>query len=118
MKAYRKMAHQWHPDKFSEGPEKEKAQKVFIDIAAAKEVLTDPGKSQASKHLLHSLTFYKTHLFVAEKRARFDNGEDPLDPEEQAHQHHHGGFHGNPFGGGFNPFGNGGGNFQFKFKFN
>lgn len=92
-KAYRKLAHQWHPDKFSEGPEKEKAQKVFIDIAAAKEVLTDP-----------------------EKRARFDNGEDPLDPEEQAHQHHHGGFHGNPFGGGFNPFGNG--NFQFKFKFN
>jgi DnaJ-class molecular chaperone len=31
-----------HPDKY-EGTEKDKAQKVFIDIAAAKEVLTDPG---------------------------------------------------------------------------
>ena len=46
MKAYRKMAHKWHPDKFDEGPEKDKAQKVFIDIAAAKEVLTDPGTSR------------------------------------------------------------------------
>jgi DnaJ family protein C protein 3 len=43
MKAYRKLAHKWHPDKY-DGDEKEKAQKVFIDIAAAKEVLTDPGK--------------------------------------------------------------------------
>lgn len=42
MKAYRKLAHKWHPDKY-DGPEKDKAQKVFIDIAAAKEVLTDPG---------------------------------------------------------------------------
>lgn len=92
MKAYRKLAIQWHPDKFPDGQEKEDAQKKFIDLAAAKEVLTDP-----------------------EKRQRFDNGEDPLDPEEQAHGHHHG--HGfNPFGHGFNPFGNG--NFQFKFKFN
>ncbi|XP_059169976.1 dnaJ homolog subfamily C member 3-like [Physella acuta] len=87
LKAYRKLAVKWHPDKH-EGPEKEKAQKVFIDLAAAKEVLTDP-----------------------EKRQRFDNGEDPLDPEEQ-----HGG-HGNPFfHQGFNPFGNGG--FTFKFNFN
>lgn len=92
LKAYRKLAHKWHPDKFT-GEEKEKAQKMFIDIAAAKEVLTDP-----------------------EKRAKFDNGEDPLDAEEQANQ----GF--NPFAGhGFNPFGGGGfggGGFQFKFKFN
>ena len=56
-----------------------------------------------------------------EKRAKFDNGEDPLDAEEQANQGGHG-F--NPFGQGFNPFGNGfhqgggGGGFQFKFKFN
>jgi len=90
LKAYRKLAHKWHPDKYT-GDEKEKAQKTFIDIAAAKEVLTDP-----------------------EKRAKFDNGEDPLDAEEQANQ----GF--NPFGHGFNPFGHGGGGggFQFKFKFN
>lgn len=43
LKAYRLLAMKWHPDKH-EGPEKEKAQKVFIDLAAAKEVLTDPGK--------------------------------------------------------------------------
>ncbi len=42
LKAYRKLAIKWHPDKY-EGEEKEKAQKTFIDIAAAKEVLTDPG---------------------------------------------------------------------------
>jgi len=48
-----------------------------------------------------------------EKREKYDNGEDPLDPESQAGQ----GF--NPFGQGFNPFGgNGGGPFQFKFHFN
>lgn len=92
LKAYRKLAHKWHPDKFDDPAEKEKAQKTFIDIAAAKEVLTDP-----------------------EKRQRFDHGEDPLDAEEQAHH----GF--NPFQGGFNPFGGQGGqggNFHFKFKFN
>ena len=43
LKAYRKLAVKWHPDKHEEGPEKEKAQKMFIDLAAAKEVLTDPG---------------------------------------------------------------------------
>ncbi|CAL1533171.1 unnamed protein product [Lymnaea stagnalis] len=86
LKAYRKLAVKWHPDKH-EGPEKDKAQKVFIDLAAAKEVLTDP-----------------------EKRQRFDQGEDPLDPEEQHGQ-------GNPFfHQGFNPFGSGG--FTFKFNFN
>jgi DnaJ family protein C protein 3 len=42
IKAYRKLAHKWHPDKY-EANEKEQAQKMFIDIAAAKEVLTDPG---------------------------------------------------------------------------
>ncbi|RNA03208.1 dnaJ -like protein, partial [Brachionus plicatilis] len=56
MKAYRKMALKWHPDKY-DGPEKVKAQKMFIDIAAAKEVLSDP-----------------------EKRAKFDNSGDPHDP--------------------------------------
>jgi DnaJ family protein C protein 3 len=97
LKAYRKLANIWHPDKFQDA-EKEAAQKKFIDIAAAKEVLTDP-----------------------EKRAKFDNGEDPLDAEEQANQNR--GF--NPFGQGFNPFGHQqqqqqhqGGGFNFKFKFN
>ena len=42
-KAYRKLAAQWHPDQFKE-EEKEMAEKKFIDIASAKEVLTDPGE--------------------------------------------------------------------------
>lgn len=44
MKAYRKLAVKWHPDKYEKEEDKKKAQKHFIDIAAAKEVLTDPGK--------------------------------------------------------------------------
>uniref|UniRef100_A0A0N5AL62 J domain-containing protein n=1 Tax=Syphacia muris TaxID=451379 RepID=A0A0N5AL62_9BILA len=62
MKAYRKLAQQWHPDNFADPQEKKKAEARFIDIAAAKEVLTD-----------------------AEKRAQFDRGEDPLSPEQQQH---------------------------------
>lgn len=89
MKAYRKLAMEWHPDKY-DGEDKKHAEKVFMDIAAAKEVLTDP-----------------------EKRQQFDNGEDPLDPEQQQ------GGHGNPFFHGFNPFGGGGNQgFNFKFHFN
>jgi DnaJ homolog subfamily C member 3 len=42
LRAYRKLAIKWHPDKY-EGENKIKAEKMFIDIAAAKEVLTDPG---------------------------------------------------------------------------
>lgn len=87
LKAYRKMAQKWHPDNF-QGDEKASAEKKFIDIAAAKEVLTDP-----------------------EKRQKYDNGEDPLDPETQAGQNF------NPFGPGFHPFGHGGGPFTFKFHF-
>ncbi|XP_062592572.1 dnaJ homolog subfamily C member 3-like, partial [Saccostrea cucullata] len=87
LKAYRKLAAKWHPDKY-EGDNKPMAEKKFIDIAAAKEVLTDK-----------------------EKRQKFDNGEDPLDPEQQQQ----GG--GGPFWHeGFNPFGGGG--FKFKFNFN
>lgn len=86
MKAYRKLASKYHPDQY-QGNDKEKAEKMFIDIASAKEVLTDP-----------------------EKRQKFDNGEDPLDPEQQS-------------GGGFNPFHfhggpNFGSGFSFKFHFN
>ncbi|XP_030374428.1 dnaJ homolog subfamily C member 3 [Scaptodrosophila lebanonensis] len=78
VKAYRKAAQKWHPDNFKD-EEKKVAEKKFIDIAAAKEVLTDP-----------------------EKRRQFDNGEDPLDPESNQHgfrgehpfAHFH---HGSPF---------------------
>lgn len=41
---YRKAAQQWHPDNFPNADEKKAAEKKFIDIAAAKEVLTDPGE--------------------------------------------------------------------------
>ena len=51
MQAYKKLAMQWHPDKFQDEEDKKKAEKKFMDIAAAKEVLTDEGrlicKSQA-----------------------------------------------------------------------
>eukprot|EP00794_Sanderia_malayensis_P010956 gene10956-12117_t len=85
LKAYRKLAVKWHPDHYK-GNDRKKAEKMFIDIASAKEVLSDP-----------------------EKRQKFDNGEDPLDPEQQQH----GGGGPFPFEGGF-PFGEG---FSFKFHF-
>lgn len=69
IKAYRRAAQKWHPDAY-QGDQKKFAEKKFIDVAAAKEVLTDP-----------------------EKRRQFDQGEDPLDPEANAN-----GFrNGNPF---------------------
>ncbi|KAK2704111.1 dnaJ homolog subfamily C member 3-like [Artemia franciscana] len=58
-KAYRKEAQKWHPDNFQANEdERKKAEMKFIDIANAKEVLTDP-----------------------KKRKMFDLGEDPLDPD-------------------------------------
>ncbi|VDP09875.1 unnamed protein product [Soboliphyme baturini] len=89
LKAYRKLAQKWHPDNFRNGAKKE-AEAKFLDIAAAKEVLTDPNKRQ-----------------------QFDSGIDPLDPEMQQQQHG-----GHPFYGfqGFNPFGHDG-PFTFKFHF-
>lgn len=78
VKAYRKAAQKWHPDAY-QGDEKKVAEKKFIDIAAAKEVLTDP-----------------------EKRKRFDMGEDPLDPEanqgfQRGNPFQHFQQHGSPF---------------------
>ena len=89
-KAYKKLALEWHPDKFQDEEEKKVAEKKFMDIASAKEVLSDP-----------------------DMRAKYDAGEDPLDPENGQGEHpfRQGGFHfpgGNPFGGG---------PFQFKFHF-
>ncbi|KAG5869555.1 hypothetical protein JTB14_002300 [Gonioctena quinquepunctata] len=79
VKAYRKMAQKWHPDNYQMDEKMKKiAEKKFIDIAAAKEVLTDE-----------------------EKRRQFDNGEDPLDPESgrggTPNFHHFQSFHGSPF---------------------
>lgn len=81
-KAYRNLAMIWHPDKFSNEEEKKAAEIKFMDIAAAKEVLSDP-----------------------EKRKMFDDGEDPLDAEQERER--------NQGGGGFNPFG-GGQRFHFR----
>lgn len=44
IKAYRKLAIKWHPDKY-EGGDVETAKKMFHDIASAKEVLTNPGNT-------------------------------------------------------------------------
>ena len=44
-KAYRKLAQKWHPDNFQDEDEKKKAEKKFMDIAAAKEVLSDDGEN-------------------------------------------------------------------------
>ncbi|KAM7366336.1 hypothetical protein PAMP_015784 [Pampus punctatissimus] len=91
IKAYRKLAQQWHPDNFQLEAEKKEAEKKFIDIASAKEVLTDP-----------------------EMRQKFDAGEDPLDPENQQ-----GGGQGRGWPFPFNPFESGNGNsFHFKFQYN
>ncbi|KAL3309207.1 DnaJ subfamily C member 3 [Cichlidogyrus casuarinus] len=93
-KAYRKMAAEWHPDRF-EAKDKKMAENKFIDITDAKEVLTDD-----------------------EKRQKFDMGIDPLDPEQASGGGggggHRGGFDGFHFNG-FNPFEHGGGNFEFHF---
>ena len=51
-------------------------------------------------------------MFCLEKRAKFDQGEDPLDAEQQAQGHNP--FHGFNHGG-FGGFGEG---FNFKFHFN
>lgn len=69
--------------------------------------------------LLGSMVIYVLFFrFSAEMRSKFDQGEDPMDPESQqggGHHHHH--FHGgwDNFQG-FNPFGSG--PFNFKFGFN
>lgn len=89
IKAYRKLAQQWHPDNFQSETDKKEAEKKFIDIASAKEVLTDP-----------------------EMRQKFDAGEDPLDPENQQGG---GGRQSWPFH--FDPF-QSGGSFHFKFHHN
>ncbi|PWY65947.1 DnaJ and TPR domain protein [Aspergillus sclerotioniger CBS 115572] len=81
-RAYRQLTKQHHPDKaISQGVTKEEAEKNMASINEAYEVLSD-----------------------SELRARYDNGDDPNDPESQR---------GRPFQG--SPFGQGGGQ-QFFFQ--
>lgn len=92
-KAYRRLALKLHPDKEPDPNKKASTEKKFKDVADAYEVLMDP-----------------------EKKARFDNGEDLNEPQQQvsrsasacfcpfsSHAQH------NPFGG----FGGGGFTFHF-----
>ena len=74
---------------------------TFLDMASQK---------QTSLYLLQATPVKKnlSIFFSTEKRAKYDSGEDPLDPEAQQ-----GG--GNPWQHGGFPFGEG---FQFKFHFN
>lgn len=91
-RAYRKATKEFHPDKaMAKGVPKEEAEKKMASINEAYEVLSDP-----------------------ELRQRFDQGEDPNDP--QARQ---GGnpFHGSPFGDGQQFVFRQGGGQQFQFKF-
>lgn len=93
--AYRRMVKLNHPDKaHKQGVSKEEAEKKMAAINEAYEVLSDP-----------------------ELKARFDQGDDPNDHEQQRGHPFQGG---NPFGGGGFPFqhsgGHGGGQ-QFNFKF-
>lgn len=72
--SFRRLAMKWHPDRFTDPAEHEKANVMFADINEAYAVIKDP-----------------------EKRARYDRGED-VDEQPQNHGFHQGGF--NPFGGG------------------
>ncbi|CAG8977129.1 hypothetical protein HYALB_00003350 [Hymenoscyphus albidus] len=88
--AYRKMVKIHHPDKAHiQGISKEDAKKKMASVNEAYEVLSDP-----------------------ELKARFDQGDDPNDHEQQRHNP----FQGSPFGGG-SPFGHSHGGQQFNFKF-
>lgn len=90
--AYRKMVKIHHPDKaHKQGISKEDAERKMSQVNEAYEVLSDP-----------------------ELKARFDQGDDPNDHEQQRHNPFQQGGH--PFGGG-NPFGHQSGGQQFNFKF-
>lgn len=91
-RAYRQLIKQHHPDKaHSQGVSKEDAEKKMAAINEAYEVLSD-----------------------SELRTRYDNGDDPNDPESQQRGH---GFQGSPFGqGGGQQFFYQQGGPQFKFS--
>ena len=108
-RAYRKAAMSAHPDKG--GSEIKMAQ-----VNEAYEVLANTGAFERENERAF------TNVLFAELRQRYDNGDDPNDPESQQGGHP---FHGSPFqffqqggggGGGRSPFGQGqNGHFEFKF---
>lgn len=62
MKAYRKLAQRWHPDNFSDEKEKKAAEKKFVDIAAAKEVLFDSFHEFAKLAVQNFVALYLTFI--------------------------------------------------------
>lgn len=88
-RAFNKAARRWHPDKQRDEASKAEAVAKMQDLNAALAVLTDE-----------------------KKRAQFDAGVDPEDPQAAAGNPFHGG---GPFGGHGGPFGGGGG-FHFNFE--
>ena len=103
-RAYKKMAMKYHPDRNSESEESKKmAEKKFIDVNDAYSVLSDP-----------------------KKRSMYDQGYDPLNPEEASGGGMHFGGDASEilkmfFGGGGSPFGFSTGGFEngsnIKFSF-
>ncbi|KAJ2342061.1 hypothetical protein IWW50_006696, partial [Coemansia erecta] len=97
-RAYRKMAQQWHPDRYSGDLSKDEVEGKMADINLAYEVLMDE-----------------------EKRAQYDQGHDPNDPAAGAGGPGDFGGFGSPFGfhGGGKPvfFQQGGGGKQYSFQF-
>lgn len=58
---FRKAAQQWHPDNF-QGEAKKNAEKKFIEIAAAKEVLTNPGNKMKIEYKI--IVYYYAGKFM------------------------------------------------------
>ena len=91
-KAYRVLAMKHHPDKLTgemSDEEREKAGEFYRKISNAYQILQD-----------------------ADKRRRYDLGEDVEDNQQQQQHHHHGGFHQHFRQGGGG--GGGGNNFHFR----
>ena len=51
-KSYRKLAGKWHPDRFQKREEKEEAEKTFLKIAAAYDVLKDEESREEYNYML------------------------------------------------------------------
>ena len=51
-KSYRKLAGRWHPDRFQKKEEKEEAEKTFLKIAAAYDVLKDEESREEYNYML------------------------------------------------------------------
>lgn len=98
-KAYRKRAHEWHPDKYTGELDKDQVVQKMAEINQAYQVLSDPGK-------LCVYCYYRKLTCVhKDMRQQYDNGFDPFDPEQGSAGSNGGpspeGFHfqqgGNPF---------------------